>query len=516
MLGVVFTLASPSLHFGMLPASTLQLASMEVHGREVTSSTSAVFSDATVHTLARNLAANAYRPSPPATPGLAELTYDQYRQIQVKYESSVWEKEKLPFRLDLLPAGFVYQSAVKVHTVENGKVTQLAGTPEHYRYGAGVPANLRSVPLSLSGFRVRAPINSRDVATEFIVFQGASYFRAVGRGQVYGLSARGLALRTAEAGGEEFPAFTQFWIEKPTPRATSIIIHALLDSPSTTGAYRFTVTPGTQTQVDVQFTLYPRVDLRGVGIAPLTSMFLFDGTNRARFDDFRTRVHDSDGLLFEQHNGERVWRQLANPRNLQISAFTATAPRGFGLMQRARLLSEYQDLEANYERRPTAWVEMPENANAGELVLVEIPTKFETNDNIVAFWRPRDVIPAGRPYEGRYVMYWTAESHLPSQVARVTAARNGLSMDGQRRLFLLDIVGAGTNAIDAARLALDVESSAGSITNIVVQPNPAIRGLRASFELDTRGVNLAEIRAVLRNKKGEASSETWLYRWTPD
>jgi glucans biosynthesis protein len=466
--------------------------------------------------MARNLAATAYRPPPPVTPGLAELTYDQYRQIQVDYEHSVWEDEELPFRLDLLPAGFVYQSAVAINAVENGKVTPLAGAPEHYRYGPGVPANLRSVPLSLSGFRVRAPINSRDVATEFIVFQGASYFRAIGRGQVYGLSARGLALRTGEAGGEEFPAFTRFWIEKPAPRATSIVIHALLDSPSTTGAYRFKVTPGTRTQVEVQFTLYPRVDLKGVGIAPLTSMFLFDGTNRARFDDFRTRVHDSDGLLFEQHNGERVWRQLANPRNLQVSAFTSTAPRGFGLIQRAKLLSEFQDLEASYERRPTAWVEMPDDASAGELVLVEIPTRFETNDNIVAFWRPRDVMPAGRPFEARYTIYWTAESNLQSPVARITAARNGLSMDGQRRLFLLDIVGAGTTAVDAARLVLDVESSAGTITNKVVQPNPAIRGLRASFELDTRGVDLAEIRAALRKKAGDAVSETWLYRWTPD
>lgn len=522
MLGMVFFLASPSLHFTMLPASTLQLASMDSYGREIPSSTgtaaaSEVFSEATVQALAKKLAATAYRPAPPVTPGLAELTYDQYRQIQTNYDHSVWEEEELPFRLDLLPAGFVYQSAVAIHTVDKGKVTSLAGSPELYRYGPGVPANLRSVPLSLSGFRVRAPINSRDVATEFIVFQGASYFRALGRGQVYGLSARGLALRTGEPAGEEFPAFTQFWIEKPAARASSLIVHALLDSPSTTGAYRFEITPGAKTQVAVQFTLYPRVDLRGVGIAPLTSMFLFDGTNRARFDDFRTRVHDSDGLLFEQHNGERGWRQLANPRNLQISAFTSTAPRGFGLVQRARLLSEFQDLEANYERRPSAWVEMPDNTAAGELVLVEIPTRFETNDNIVAYWRPRDVIPAGRPFAGHYTINWTAESNLPSPVARITAARNGLSMDGQRRLFLLDIVGAGTNAVDAARLALDVSSSAGTISHPVVQPNPAIRGLRASFELDTKGVDLAEIRAVLRKKsKGDAASETWLYRWTPD
>ncbi|MEO6186291.1 MAG: glucan biosynthesis protein, partial [Steroidobacteraceae bacterium] len=348
---------------------------------------------------------------------------------------------------------------------------------------------------------------------EFIVFQGASYFRAVGQGQVYGLSARGLALRTADAGGEEFPAFTHFWIEKPALRDDSIVIYALLDSPSTTGAYRFDVTPGTQTDVAVHFTLYPRVDLKGVGIAPLTSMFLFDGTNRARFDDFRSRVHDSDGLLFEQRNGERAWRQLANPKTLQVSALTSTSPRHFGLVQRARLLSDYQDLEANYERRPTAWVDMPETDASGELMLVEIPTSNETNDNIVAFWRPRDVIPAGQPYEGSYTLHWTAEALLPSKVARFTAARSALSSNGQRRLFLLDVSGLVPEREDAADITLDITTSAGTVLHKVVQHNAAIRGLRATFELDPGGADLVEVRAVLR-RNGRALSETWLYRWT--
>jgi glucans biosynthesis protein len=244
-------------------------------------------------------------------------------------------------------------------------------------------------------------------------------------------------------------------------------------------------------------------------------MFLFDGTNRARFDDFRYRVHDSDGFLFEQRNGERVWRQLANPKHLQISALASTAPRNFGLVQRARLLSDYQDLEANYERRPTAWVDMPQNDAPGELLLVEIPTSNETNDNIVAFWRPRDVIPAGQPYEGRYTLHWTAEALLPSKVARFTAARNARSADGQRRLFLLDVSGLVPEREDAADITFDVTTSVGTVLHKVVQHNAAIRGLRASFELDPKGAELVEIRAVLR-RKGHAISETWLYRWTPD
>jgi glucans biosynthesis protein len=145
---------------------------------------------------------------------------------------------------------------------------------------------------------------------EFLVFQGASYFRAVGRGQLYGLSARGLALRTGEPAGEEFPAFTHFWIERPTRFAGTLTIYALLESASLTGAYRFVASPGRDTVMEVQCTLFPRSDVAVVGIAPLTSMFLFNASNRSRFDDFRERVHDSDGLFIDARNGEAIWRPL--------------------------------------------------------------------------------------------------------------------------------------------------------------------------------------------------------------
>ena len=207
------------------------------------------------------------------------------------------------------------------------------------------------------------------------MFQGASYFRAVGRGNTYGLAARGLALRTAHPAGEEFPAFTRFWVERPATNATGIVMHALLDSPSVTGAYRFSVTPGIETIMDVDMTLFPRVALDNVGIAPLTSMFLFDESNRTRIDDFRDEVHDSDGLQVVLASGERIWRPLANPTQLQVSSFTSEAPRGFGLIQRSRNASDYHDLEAHYEIRPSAWIEPTSNWGAGSVQLVEIPTR---------------------------------------------------------------------------------------------------------------------------------------------
>jgi periplasmic glucans biosynthesis protein len=461
---------------------------------------------------AKRLSSAPYRAPPPVTPGLEDVTYDQYRDMRFRSEHAIWDKAGLPFRIDLLPAGFVFRAPVAIFIVENGMSTEMISQPEMFDFGPSVPAKLRTVPLSLSGFRVRTRINTRSYWDEFVVFQGASYFRAVGRGQAYGLSARGLALRTAEPEGEEFPAFTRFWIEKPARNAPGLVIHALLDSPSTTGAYRFFVTPGRETTMDVDFTLFPRVDLRNVGIAPLTSMFLFDGTNRTRFEDFRYRVHDSDGLLIQNANGERIWRPLANPRELQLSSFTATAPQGFGLVQRARMLADFQDLEANYEKRPSVWVEMKGELREGPLRLVEIPTRRETNDNIVAFWQPREVMPAGKPYTGAYRLHWTAESLIPSPLPRIVATSAGTSFDGQRKLFVLDVVGAGTTP---ANISFDVSGSAGKITHPLVQANPTINGLRATFELDPGNANVIELRALLR-RNSKPASETWLYRWTPN
>jgi hypothetical protein len=177
---------------------------------------------------------------------------------------------------------------------------------------------------------------SPDYYDEVCVFLGASYFRAVAKGQLYGLSARGLAINTGEAKGEEFPSFKAFWIEKPGANANSIVVHALLDSASAAAAYRFTIRPGDTTVFDVEMAIYPRIDLERAGLKPMTSMFLFGPNDRKDVDDFQPSVHDSDGLAVFNGRGEELWRPLHNPKDLQISAFADLNPRGFGLMQRQK------------------------------------------------------------------------------------------------------------------------------------------------------------------------------------
>jgi periplasmic glucans biosynthesis protein len=460
---------------------------------------------------ARRLAAAPYAAAPGNLPGgLEKLSAEQYRNIRFSESASIWKSDKLPFTVGLLPAGFFFQSPVRIALVDGGVSHELATTPRMFELGANVPASLNKIALPFSGVTLRSHLNSRITWDEFMRFQGASYFRAIAKGQVYGLSARGLAVNIAEPMGEEFPAFTRFWIEKPGPDAESIVVHALLDSPSVTGAYQFTVQPGNETIVDVDVTLFARTAMRALCLAPLTSMFLFDETNRNRRDDYRPEVHDSDGLQITAASGEPIWRPLANPVKLQISAFTTEAPRGFGLMQRSRSAADYQDMDSQYERRPSVWVEPKSDWGPGAVELVELPTTRETNDNITAFWRPAAAVAPGKPWHIAYRLTWNSEPKATKGLGRVIATRAGSSADGNRRVYMIDFSGSGEK-VDGLRV--DLSASAGRISNLTLVPNPTVHGFRVGFELDSNNADVIELRLkVLRGNR--PISETWLYRWT--
>jgi len=368
--------------------------------------------------------------------------------------------------------------------------------------------------LGFAGFRIDYPLTHADGLDEVCAFLGASYFRAVGKGQSYGLSARGLAIKTADSGGEEFPVFRSFWLERPKPGADIMVIHALLDSPSATAAFRFTIRPGEDTVFDTETAIYPRVDIAQAGIAPLTSMFLFDASDRVRFDDWRAAVHDSDGLQLYTGHADRIWRPLANPRDLQISTFEDTSPRGFGMGQRKRAFADYQDLESHYERRPSLWVEPIGDWGQGVVELVEIPSDREINDNMVAFWRPHDPLRAKGEYLLNYRLHWAWAPPGEVKLAQVMQTRCGLSFDQKHRQFVIDFVGDSLKGLKAdAAPGLDAGSDKGKIISAVTQPNPDVSGWRVSIQLDTQDNKVVELHARLM-QGDQPLTETWIYRWT--
>jgi len=476
------------------------------------------FQRSTVIEIARDLAKSDYVPPQSELPDpIKNLTYDQFRDIRSFNPASIGAKEGLPFQLQPFHRGFYYKEEIPIAIVTDDQAHHLAYSPDYFSFGKLVPRPMPKEDIGFAGIRLLGRINRQDHFDEVAVFLGASYFRSLGRGQLYGLSARGLALKTGEPEGEEFPLFRAFWVELPAKDSETIVVHALLDSKSVAGAYRFTIRPGLPTTMDVEASLFPRVDLKKVGLAPGTTMFFFDANGREREDDWRPEVHDSNGLLMVNGRGERLWRPLANPKNLQISAFVDAGPRGFGLIQRVRDPNAYQDFESHYERRPSLWVEPVGDWGKGAVTLVEIPSDSEINDNIVAYWSPQEPIAAGTEYAFAYRLAWGNDPPAPAGAGVVQATRRGraiLKGETPVRRFVIDWgfpdAGGTPVAIDPKA---EVTASTGTISEIVVEPNPLNGGWRLTFKLDPAGAELIELRAVLKMEDGRPM-ETWVYRWT--
>jgi glucans biosynthesis protein len=471
------------------------------------------FAATTVKTEAKRLSDQPFvKPTMDLPPPFNKLTYSQYRDIRFRPEKAIWKGDHLDFQIQPFAMGWLYDVPVDLWLVEDGKAKRLVADNKLFSFGPLIGPGPDAAPFGFSGFRIHGPINRADAFDEYTVFQGASYFRGVARNEVYGASARGLALNTAQPGGEEFPFFRSFWIERPKPIASELVIHALLDSQSTTGAYRFSISPGDTTIMDVEATLYPRIALSHVGIGPLTSMFFHGQSSQRRIEDIRPAVHDSEGLGMVTGTGERLWRPLNNPKTLQLSAFMDKDPKGFGLWQRDREFHNYEDLESHYERRPSVWVEPQTTWGEGFVELVEIPIEDEIHDNIAAYWKPAKQLAAGGPHLFNYKIYWGTDVPEAWAGARVVKTRVGNGKKAGIIMFVIDL--AGPSVKDAKDLpAVDLSASAGQISNINVQRNGEISGVRVSFNLTTGDSELIELRCVL--KAGDQPvSETWLYRWT--
>ncbi|WP_447555624.1 glucan biosynthesis protein [Vreelandella sp. EE22] len=472
---------------------------------------------------AEALARAPYEAPPSALPSALEnLSYDTYRQIRFDPERAYWRNDS-PFSLQLFHSGFLFPDPVKINIVDNGSVEPLIFNSEDYTYEGDAQALLEHdlTGSGHAGFRLHYPINGEQYHDEVAVFLGSNYFRLVGRNQAYGLSTRGLAINTAMAVEEEFPEFREFWFFKPGEDDSAITFLALMDSPSLSGAYRFTLTPGEQTHLEVNAEIFARQDIGKLGVAPLTSMFTFGEATPSPPEDFRPQVHDSDGLLLQTGAGEWIWRPLNNPDQLRLSMFSDDNPFGFGLMQRERDFGHYLDMEAQYHRRPSQWVEPLQQWGPGHVELVEISTPDETHDNIVAYWVFDTPLKAGDSQSLHYRTYTLDDSPEDNALAQVIRTRQGLAgirgkatpVDERERQFIVDFEGGELDALSGdENVALFIETSTGDVREPHVLALPDQRW-RASFRVPANAVSDIRLRLELND---QPISETWNYVWYPD
>jgi len=472
--------------------------------------------------IARKLAQQPFQEPQKVPEFLRKLNYDHWRDIRFHPDKALWRKEKLPFQVQFFHPGFLYDRTVSISVLDHNRIEPVPFSPDLFSYGLNDFKGTIPPRLGFAGFRLHYRINSPDHFDEVAIFLGASYFRVVGKGERFGLSARALAIDTADPSGEEFPFFKEFWLQRPGPDANRMVVYALIDSPSATGAYRFEVRPGGATEVGVTCTVFLRKKVKKLGLAPLTSMFFYgENTNKRPIDDFRQEVHDSDGLSILTGGNERIWRPLENPPALLDTSFQLNNPKGFGLLERDRNFDHYQDLEVDFQLRPSAWIVPNGNWGEGVVELVQIPSQKEADDNIVSFWVPAAVPEVLRPLTLSYTMSWFSRAKAP--LAEVVSTRTSRGRQDHSRRFLVDFVGRKLNSLGKdAKLSAGVSVGGGKIIEQHLIKNPFTGGWRLEVEVlpDETGIlgkvlpdklkKPLELRALLR-KDNEILTETWSY-----
>lgn len=469
---------------------------------------------------ARKLSLKPYKPMAklPARLRPPKLGYSTYKSVRFRPNRRLWIHSGRNFNVMFMPEGLYYDRPIKIYLVDQGHVRALRFhrnwfTYPSARFAAHLPHN-----YSYAGIELTYPLNRRDPYNIFLVFAGASYLRGVGRGQHFGLSARGIAINTGLPGIEPFPRFSTFWLVRPPKGAHTMVLYALLNGRRVTGAYRFRVQPGDDLRVDVRATLFFRERPRRIGFAPLTSMFFY-GRNTARpARDWRPAVHDSAGLAIHNGDGEWLWRPLINPKSVTTSSFSVQDLKGFGLVQRPRDFSAYEDLQTRYDLRPNAWVSPVGTWPRGRVVLVELPESSETEDNIGAFYQPDvDPIP-GHPFVLRYRLTFGGDSvgHAPTGFASGTFIGAGLN-PGQARSegacavrFVVNFTGHELDKLQTGVKANVTDIRSGRISDVHVRKGRPFGGWQLTFLARPRSGKPLDLRAYL-TASGHALTDTWTY-----
>jgi len=468
--------------------------------------------------IARDLAEKPFVPTPVRYgEQLEAIDYDAFQKISFRPEASVFGDGIYPIQLFHL--GRYFKQPVRMYRVASGECREILFDPELFTYGDS-PA-LKNLPrdLGFAGFRVMG----RKGGNDWLAFLGAAYFRSSGELDQYGLSARGLAIDVALPKPEEFPRFTSFWFEEPSDGSDAVIIYALMDSPSAAGVFRMTCTKDKLVATDIQSALYPRTPIERFGVAPLTSMFWFSPSARRTAWDWRPQIHDSDGLAIWTGAGERIWRPLNNPANVQTSSFVDNAVKGFGLLQRERRFDQYEDDGVFYDKRPSVWIEPKGDWGPGMVQLVEIPTDDEIHDNIVAYWLPEKPVTAGSEWRFDYRITWNADEPFPPALGRVVATRVGIGgVPGQprppnQRKFVVDFAGGPLDGLKKSDKVVPVVSlPTGKAINPYALQVVGTKTWRAFFDIhEDEHAGPADLRLYLA-LDGKPLTETWLFQFIPE
>ena len=465
---------------------------------------------------------------------LSQLTYDQYRQIAFRDDHALWTRGAAAVPRRVFPSWLSLPGTGASQRIHRPRTCSRCGSCRIFLITGRCTFRRKFRPTPATRVsRFLYPLNSPDKLDELGAFLGASYFRLLGQGQVYGLSARGLALDCGELGRpEEFPIFTDWWLGKPQHDDDELLLYAILDSVSCTGAYEFHIRPGATTVADVEAVLYFREPAQCPGRRPAAQAA---GDHRLRAADEHVLVRRKFGTQVRRlPPGSPRQRRPAHAHGQRRNALASAGQRHCACATRffrpatsaASACSSATAISAITRTCFTPITTLPAcgwrrtgNWGEGQVHLVELSTQYEGLDNIVAFWDPANKPPPLQPLRFGYTLYWTRETDMKLSSNEVVSTRIGLDPRDQRqRQFVIDF---DMPKLDALRMIRPRPMSRCSDNGTITRSRkssatPRKRpGAYSSTCCPSPATTIPWICDARCAKRSDIVSETWTYHWSP-
>ena len=441
-----------------------------------------------------------------------DLTTNEYGQITFNPSKALWMSESLPFRLELFHLGHTYDTPTNINEFKGLYSQDIRFTNDLFNFGTLDQNSIDNAKdmEGYAGLKILCQLNKPGQFDELISFLGNEKFRALGRYNIYGLYAAPLLSRGAND-KINMAHYTEFWLGKPEPKANSITIYAIADSPEATTALQYEISPGNDTNIKVKSTIYPRANSISVGIAPMSTLYFFGTNTLADYKSCYSQFHYSDGFIMSSEDNT-VYQPLENYTQLVVNELKVTNIKYFGLAQRDRNYDHYQTPFIALHLMPSLWITPDNNWQNGKVVLAETPVNNTNALNIYTFWVPEEKLCQGKAYSYNYTMHW-ATNEPDTGVGYVSSTKVG--MEGDNICFSVKFTSNVLKKLPAvANITANTTVSTNSkIINTKIQKDPFdnqwITLITVSKPATTTPISLS---CTLINENNPIT-ETWTYKW---
>ena len=144
------------------------------------------FSCDSLRVRAKALATKPYVAPPTPSQTVSKVDFDAVQAIKFRADRALWPTGPGVCPVRLFHVDRFNPLGVRINELSNGQARELLYSPDCFDYKNAALADTLPSDLGFSGFRV---MDGRGKETDWLAFQGASYFRTCGEDNQYGASA---------------------------------------------------------------------------------------------------------------------------------------------------------------------------------------------------------------------------------------------------------------------------------------------------------------------------------------